>query len=146
MWCMSSICVAARYGIYAQSIQRRRMRLIPVVWDSVDCISHLFQQAAQASRSRKGRLLTQLDLKRTQRYEGQLVHQFDAVTVTSPTDQRALIALAQAVSVADAAPSPAQQAATVANLYPHLHVLPNGVDLAYFTPNGAGARASHRRL
>lgn len=128
----------ARYGLYVQSIQRPAHSPIPVVWDSVDCISHLFQQAAQASRSRKGRLLTQMDLKRTQRYEGQLVHQFDAVTVTSPTDQQALMALAQAVAAADVAPKPRQPASTGANSYAHLHVLPNGVDLAYFTPNGTG--------
>lgn len=127
----------ARYGLYVQSLQRTAKAPIPVVWDSVDCISHLFQQAAQASRSRKGRLLTQLDLKRTQRYEGRLVHQFDAVMVTSPTDQRALMALAQA-AVASAASNPSQPAPMSSSSYAHLHVLPNGVDLAYFTPNDKG--------
>lgn len=40
----------ARYGLGLDGI--------PVVWDSVDCISHLFAQSARDSRSWAGRLLT----------------------------------------------------------------------------------------
>lgn len=49
----------------------------PLVLDSVDCISHLFSQAARNSHSTASRLLTQLELPRTSRYEGWLVYQLD---------------------------------------------------------------------
>jgi polysaccharide biosynthesis protein PslH len=45
-------------------------RPLPIVWDSVDCISHLFRQAAVHSRSRFGRWVTRLELPRTEGYEG----------------------------------------------------------------------------
>lgn len=115
----------ARYGVHLQraSAQGRTGRPIPVVWDSVDCISHLFEQAARQSHSRKGRWMSRLELGRTQRYEGWLIHQFDQVVVTSQADQAALARLAGRASAA---------------LAGKMHVVPNGVDLAYFAPNGAG--------
>lgn len=85
-----------------------------VVWDSVDCISHLFAQAARESRGLKGRLMARLELGRTRRYEGWLAAQFDRALVASDADRRALLALS-------GRPAP-------------VSVLPNGVDLAYFTP------------
>lgn len=102
----------------------------PVVWDAVDCISHLFSQAARKSRSLKGRLMTRFELGRTRRYEGWLVGQFDHVTVTSPVDRQALEALWQehgASRNGHGADSAAHR----------LTVLPNGVDLDYFTPDSA---------
>jgi glycosyltransferase involved in cell wall biosynthesis len=89
---------------------------VPVVWDSVDCISYLFEQAARDSRSPSGRLMTRFDLRRTRRYEGWLVGQFERVLVTSQADRLALEELA-----AGSAHGP-------------VTVLPNGVDLDYFTP------------
>jgi glycosyltransferase involved in cell wall biosynthesis len=114
----------AAYGLLVKRLGKAQGRPVPVVWDSVDCISHLFEQAAKSSRSRKGQLLTRLDLARTRRFEGKLVHQFDQVVVTSPTDQKALAALAQCEGVMAA----------------NVHVIGNGVDLSYFTP-GAGPRS-----
>lgn len=67
---------------------------IPMVWDSVDCITYLFEQAAAHSRSRKGRLMTRLELARTRRHEARLVRQFDRVLVTSDVDRHALTDLA----------------------------------------------------
>lgn len=96
----------ARYGL---SLNVR----IPIVWDSVDCISYLFEQAARSSRSPFGRIVTRLELGRTRRYEGQLVNQFARVLVTSPVDAAALQSLT-------ANPTP-------------IAVLPNGVDLEYFS-------------
>ena len=96
----------------------------PIVWDSVDCISHLFAQAASHSRSLKGRLMTRLDLGRTRRYEGWLMHQFDHTVVTSRIDADALCSLAQ-----QAVNGNASQAGKIS-------VIPNGVDLEYFAPNG----------
>lgn len=94
---------------------------IPIVWDSVDCISYLFAQAAEGSKSLKGRLITRQELTRTQRYEGWLVRQFDRVLVTSPTDKAALEALAAA------------EAKDEVEVQSRVTVLPNGVDLEYFT-------------
>jgi sugar transferase (PEP-CTERM/EpsH1 system associated) len=111
----------ARYGLLVKPLQPRG-KPIPVVWDSVDSISHLFEQAAQESRSLKGRLMTQLDLARTRRYEGMLVHQFAQVVVTSPTDKAVFKRLASQQAIGNDAPCA------------HLHVLPNGVDLDYFAP------------
>ncbi|MFN8487883.1 MAG: glycosyltransferase [Caldilineaceae bacterium] len=118
----------SRYGLLARSIKRQDGSSTPVVWDSVDCISHLFQQAVKNSRSLKGRLLTGLDLKRTEVYEGQLVHAFDRVLVTSPTDKTALEKLAAQVRASQPYVANGQGG------YPHLHVLPNGVNLDGFTP------------
>ena len=84
----------------------------PVLWDSVDAISHLFAQTAQRGHGRRSRLLARLELPRTRRYEAWLAAQFDHLVVTSAADAAALRALQPA-----AAP---------------LTVLPNGVDQARF--------------
>lgn len=91
---------------------------MPIVWDSVDCISHLFQQAAGQSSGFFGRFVTRFDLPRTRKAEGDLICKFDHALVTSIADREALLALA---------PGGRQ---------PHpITVLPNGVDLEYFQPN-----------
>jgi glycosyltransferase involved in cell wall biosynthesis len=118
----------ARYGLLAQTLRGVRHTTPPIIWDSVDCISHLFEQAAAQSRSWRSRLMTNVDLARTKRYEGALVHQFDQVTVTSPVDKTALAVLA----ATQAQSAQAQQAINT-----KLHVLPNGVDLEYFTTGDA---------
>ena len=122
-----------RGAIYAQHLQahlRARNASIPVVWDSVDCISYLFAQAAQQSRSRKGRLMTRLELPRTRRHEAELVQQFDAVLVTSRKDREAFADLLgqSDLLVHDSPTNP------VRNLNKTLHVLPNGVDTDFFAP------------
>jgi glycosyltransferase involved in cell wall biosynthesis len=89
-------------------------RQTAVVWDSVDCISHLFTQAARGNHGLKGRLISRLELERTRQYEAWLVGQFDRVLVTSEVDRHALLELS-----ARSAP---------------ISVLSNGVDLDYFTP------------
>jgi glycosyltransferase involved in cell wall biosynthesis len=118
-----------------------------VVWDSVDCISLLFEQALQMGPSLSSRLKAWLDLERTRRYEGWLVTQFDRVLVTSETDKQALEALhairnTQYASRFTRRPelvegfhvSRPMQPATL-NLEPEtITVLPNGVDLDYFKP------------
>lgn len=108
-----------RGAIYGLQVDRHK---IPIVWDSVDSISHLFAQAAQTSRSLKGRLMTAFELKRTQRHEAWLMRQFDRVVVTSKHDRAALMDL----------PAPSSSRLLPEN---HVHVLPNGVDLDFFTPN-----------
>lgn len=107
----------SRYGLYFKAQNRW-----PVVWDSVDCISHLFRQAAAKSESLMGRWRSRFDLGRTERYEGWLLDRFDRVLVTSAIDKQALASLS------------ANGAAK------RISVLPNGVDLAYFAPDTAVPR------
>ena len=104
----------SRYGTYLKA----RFPASPVVWDSVDSISHLFEQAASQSRSFFGKFVTRFELPRTQKAEGNLICSFDQVLVTSTTDKNALLKL----TPKDKRPSP-------------ISVLPNGVDLDYFQPN-----------
>lgn len=101
----------ARYGLHLKTNTHA-----PVIWDSVDCISHLFSQAATQSKSAVSRLRSLFELKRTKRYEGWLLDKFDHVLVTSSLDQRALLELN-----GDRPHAP-------------ISVLHNGVDLDYFSP------------
>lgn len=104
----------SRYGIFLKS----KFPSMPIVWDSVDCISHLFQQASSHSRSFFGKFMTRFELPRTKHAEGNLICHFDHVLVTSSADRNALLELAPAGK------RPSQ-----------ISVLPNGVDLDYFHPN-----------
>ena len=107
----------------AQPASARNLKSqIPVVWDSVDCITYLFEQAARQSQSLSSKLITRLELGRTRRYEGWLVGQFDKVLVTSETDKAVLGQLSNSMS-------------KTPKLQSEIAVLPNGVDLEYFTPN-----------
>lgn len=108
---------AARLGLEATGVPR--------VFDAVDSISALFENAARHAASGASRWRARLDVARTRRYEGWLVRQFDAALVTSEGDRRALLALEG--SEADGEP---------------LAVIPNGVDLAYFSPVADGRAAS----
>ncbi len=92
---------------------------LPVVWDSVDSITDLFEQARAHAGGVRGRLITALDLARTRRHEGWLAGQFDHVVVTSEHDRAVLAALRR----------------ERAGGAPPIAVIPNGVDLAYFTPS-----------
>ena len=103
----------SRYGLYLKEHTN-----VPVVWDSVDCISHLFKQAVAKSKNPIGRLRSQFELGRTERYEGWLLDKFDHVLVTSPVDKRSLLALKSE----DSHTAP-------------ISVLQNGVDVDYFTPD-----------
>ena len=104
----------SRYGLFLKS----RFPSVPIVWDSVDCISHLFQQASAQSRSFFGKFITRFDLPRTEKAEGDLICAFDRVLVTSSVDRNALLKL-----------TPLGKRAS------KISVLPNGVDLDYFHPN-----------
>ncbi len=103
----------SRYGLhFKQSTD------LPVIWDSVDCITHLFRQAASQSKSLKGRVRSWVDLERTARYEGWLLDKFNHVLVTSPVDRDALLGLKPQRS----SPAP-------------ISVLGNGVDVEHFNLN-----------
>lgn len=117
----------ARYALMARRLNGQGARAgVPVVWDSVDCISHLFRQAASRSQSLTGRLMTRLDLSRTERYEAELVRTLDHILVTSPRDKAALLGLLS--------PEETMRRNTAVT------VIPNGVDLAYFQPAPAQER------
>lgn len=104
----------SRFGLFLKS----RLPSMPVVWDSVDCISHLFQQATKRSRSFFGKFMTRFELSRTRKAEGDLACRFDHTLVAAPTDRNALLGLVPPGK------SPSE-----------ISVLPNGVDLEYFHPS-----------
>jgi sugar transferase (PEP-CTERM/EpsH1 system associated) len=113
----------ARYGINLISRSANRNPPLPIIWDSVDSISLLFRQTMVQSKSFLSRGLTRFELGRTERYEGWLVDQFDRVLVTSEDDKLALLSLR-----------------TREGRIPGVEVLPNGVDLGYFSPAENGER------
>ncbi len=106
------------YALAARDAISAGPRKIPVVWDSVDSITYLFEQSARQSGSFSKRLMTWIDLARTRSYEGWLIRQFDHTVVTSRIDRDALLKIARA------RPSP-------------ITVVSNGVDLDTFTPGDA---------
>lgn len=107
----------AEYGVWLlDQMQAHGLRKrIPVVWDSVDCISYLFEQAVRYnSASPIRRMIMRLELGRTRRYEGRMANRFDRVLVTSQADRQALLDLSGGTAP--------------------VSVLSNGVDLAHFFP------------
>jgi glycosyltransferase involved in cell wall biosynthesis len=113
-----------RGAMYALALagrpSRTGARRIPVVWDSVDCISSLFRRTARESVALRARMAARFELRRTERFEGEATARFDRVVVTSMADRDDLLALA-----------PASRRDAVAA---RLVVVPNGVDLDYFCP------------
>lgn len=95
----------------------RSLNGMPVVFDSVDSITLLFERARQFGPTRRSRLMARLDLGRTRRYESRLLKRYARVLVTSPQDKEALARLSSAEGSEN-----------------RLVVLPNGVDLHYFSP------------
>lgn len=91
---------------------------LPVVWDSVDCISHLFRQAAGQSSNLFGKFVSRFELYRTERAEEALLSIYDHVLVTSDADRNALLATVRNGKT----PAP-------------ISIVSNGVDHGYFTPN-----------
>ena len=102
------------------SILGETIRSLPKVYDSVDCISLLFERTIALNPQWSSRLLARLDLGRTRRYEGRLARKYERVLVTSSEDRAALQELAARYGRADEVKL--------------VEVLPNGVDLNYFAP------------
>jgi glycosyltransferase involved in cell wall biosynthesis len=113
---------AARYGLHLHAALGVTADRPPLVWDSVDSITHLFRQTAQRGHSLPSRLMARFELPRTAPYEAALLRAFDAVTVTSAADRQAFLDLDGAAAAAE------------------VTVIPNGVDLTYFRPDPAVAR------
>jgi polysaccharide biosynthesis protein PslH len=100
-----------RGAVLADGIQN-----IPVVFDSVDSITHLFEQAQTQAPRLTQRLMATVDLGRTRRFESRMPFRYAHTLVTSPVDRDAIVALAGRDSSQ------------------RLTVIPNGVDLDYFQP------------
>jgi polysaccharide biosynthesis protein PslH len=98
-----------------------RIQTIPVVFDSVDSITYLFEQARTQAPRFTQRLMAAVDLGRTRRFESQMPFEFAHTLVTSPIDRDMIANLAGGTSAQ------------------HISVLPNGVDLDYFSPAPATA-------
>jgi sugar transferase (PEP-CTERM/EpsH1 system associated) len=97
---------------------RREKTAPPIVWDSVDNISLLFQQASVHSSRFFSRLMTRFELSRTKGYEARLMQQFSTILVTSQNDRKAFLDLQPGTR----------------NL-PDISVIPNGVDTQFFSPD-----------
>jgi glycosyltransferase involved in cell wall biosynthesis len=97
----------------------RAVSQVPTVYDSVDCISLLFEQAAKIGFQLRHRLMTLLDLARTRRYEALLLTRYNQVVVTSERDKQALEDLAQRYLPPQAQTAP-------------ITIVTNGVDTEYF--------------
>ena len=97
----------------------------PAVYDSVDCISLLFEQAARTGAQLRSRLMTAVDLARTRRYEARLLTRYDQVVVTSRRDKEALEELARRYLPPETPVAP-------------ITVVTNGVDMEYFRPPETG--------
>jgi glycosyltransferase involved in cell wall biosynthesis len=119
----------ALYGLWLKRQGQAEADRPPIVWDSVDCISLLFQQAAQRSRSAISRWATRFETERTARLEGSLLSEFDQVLATSEFDAQAL----QSLGNGRRPPRP-------------VSVLSNGVDAEYFTPGDPAGRVANRLI
>lgn len=117
-----------RGAVYGEALEG----LLPVLWDSVDCITDLFQQAARHSASRRGRWMARLELGRTHRYEARLVGMFDQTVVTSVRDRAALLALTRG-----GAPVDGSGDAQGRGWDTRVAVVPIGVDVGFFQPGHA---------
>jgi polysaccharide biosynthesis protein PslH len=113
----------SRYGLFVKSLINSNQKQLPIVWDSVDCISLLFRQAAKKSRNIASRFMTGFETNRTYQYERWLIGQFNRILVTSPVDKHAF-----------------ESMRNTSKGRPEISVIPNGVDLDYFRPVESGAR------
>lgn len=117
----------ARYGIGIEATLQQMGSAVPIVWDSVDCISYLFEQTARKGHSARQRLIARFELPRTRRYEAWLAPRFDRVLLSSEQDRQAFCELLDELVLA---PDKREETAK------KIKVLGNGVDLEYFSPAG----------
>ncbi len=112
----------AKYALYLNSMRSDNGSKVrsypPVVWDSVDCISYLFRQSSVQSRRQVSRWISQLELKRTEKFEAQLTRLLPAILITTQKDKNALLSLKDATTTAS-----------------KVNLFPIGVDLDYFRPD-----------
>lgn len=86
---------------------------LPVVYDSVDCISLLLDRTRRGSPAWRSRAIAAIEYGRTQRFERRVCERADTTIVTSADDAAALHTLAPDAPI---------------------QIVPNGVDLDRFAP------------
>ncbi len=101
-------------------------RMLPLVWDAVDCISLLCKQTITAGPNLSVRTVALLEHKRTRRYEARMLGHLQHIVVTSERDRQAMIELYRAEMH--------NENSSDEELGMGICVLPNGVDLQYFHP------------
>lgn len=92
---------------------------VPVVFDSVDCLTGLFRQMARSRRNPLARLLMLEETCCLRRYEPAALRRFERVIVTSDSEREELMGMGG---------------------HPAVDVVPNGVDTGYFAPRGSERR------
>jgi glycosyltransferase involved in cell wall biosynthesis len=103
-----------RYALQLKKLNGKRQ--IPVVWDSVDSITRLFDQTRKQGSSTFNKLIAAFEYDRTRKIEATAPINFDRTLVTSQLDKEAYLEIIdQQFDQADS-----------------FSVLPNGVDLDYF--------------
>ena len=90
---------------------------VPLLFDSVDCISWYLQQQWHTARNPLQKAFVYTELKKMRRFEPQSLGTFDEVVITSAHDRECLIALGVGSQ--------------------RIRVVPNGVDTDYFAPPNA---------
>jgi len=89
---------------------------LPMVFDSVDCLTGLFSQMARAKRNPISRLVMLEEAWKLRRYEPRMLGRFGRVVITSDAEREVLLRLGGSLQV---------------------DTVPNGVDTDYFFPSGA---------
>jgi glycosyltransferase involved in cell wall biosynthesis len=87
---------------------------LPIVFDSVDSISLLFEKVLKEAPGWKSRLMASLDLERTRRFEGRLSQRYQHIAICSDLDKQAMVDLGCDPNT--------------------LHYVPSCVNIDYFQP------------
>lgn len=111
----------ALYGTLVQRAATQHGKSLRVIWDSVDCISTLFEQTATSSQSFSSRSTARLEESRTRTFEAKMAECFDATTVVTSAERAAFCKLSETMR------------GNSALVKQRMHVVPNGVDMNYFT-------------
>lgn len=96
---------------------------IPVLFDSVDCLTGLFRQMAQAKKNPLSKFVAMEETWSLRWYEPRTLKNMDKLIVTTTTEQQELNTLDPEL---------------------HINIVPNGVDTEYFSPQES--RKTTRRI
>jgi glycosyltransferase involved in cell wall biosynthesis len=107
---------------------------VPVVCDLVDCISHLYEQGACAGATFMMRSIGKIEARRVRVYEQVQLRRFAHVLVTSELERQHLLRQLNSSNSYEKRHSLWQENACSYRHEPQsITVLPNGVDLTYFS-------------
>lgn len=93
---------------------------LPRVYDSVDCITRLLKLRVAQEKKFIRRMLNREELLKMRSFEPKVVSEFDSTVITSERDRKTLECLRRRFN-------PQEESSGI-------HVIPNGVDSAYFSP------------